>query len=75
MKEWKLFAGGDCPNCGNDLEVYSSVPESEDNGKTGVLVYEDEEVRCVKCKFRSAILLNGGSAYIQDGNIDEIDEY
>lgn len=73
-KEWKLFEGGGCPNCGNDLEVYSSVPASKDNSEEGVLVYDGEAVRCVECKFRSAISVDEDHAYVQDGNIDEIEE-
>lgn len=73
MKEWKLFEGGGCPNCGNDLEVYSVIPASKDNEHEGVLVHDDDPIRCVECKFRSAISVDEERAYVQDGNIDELE--
>lgn len=72
MKEWKLFEGGGCPNCGNDIEVYSEVPASEDTH--GVKVYDTEEIRCVECKFRSCVSVDEGRAWVQDGNLEEIEE-
>ncbi len=71
MKEWKLFEGGACPNCGNDLEVLSAIPASKDDER-GVLVYDSEAVRCVECQFKSAVSVDEDHAYVLDGNIDEL---
>lgn len=71
-KKWKLFYSGDCPNCGNDLEVYSEIPE-EDDDEDGTYVFDEEEVRCVSCEFKSCITLSDyGEASIQEGNLNEL---
>lgn len=70
-KKWKLFEGGGCPNCGNDLEVFSECLQ-ENDGDGNPLVYDGEDIRCVACKFRSATNVDENGASVQDGNIDEI---
>lgn len=72
-KKWKPYYSDYCHNCGNDLEVYSACPEEKDD-EDETYVFDEEEVRCVSCKFKSRITVSDyGEASIQEGNINEID--
>lgn len=73
-KKWKRFHAESCPNCGNNLEVFSESPESNDN-EFEQYFSDGEEVRCVsECGFKSAISVDSGEAWVQDGNIDELSD-
>lgn len=66
MREWKYLDLDECPKCGNSLQVYT-------DGNHG-LVYDDDEVRCVECPFRSGICVEeDGRVWVQDGNRDEFE--
>lgn len=72
QKEWKIFAAESCPNCGDNLEVLSESHESNDTEFEQYFT-DGEEVRCsAECGFKSAISVDDGEAWIQDGNIDEL---
>lgn len=71
--EWKILKNESCPNCGDDIEVFSAVPESHDHPNS-TSVYDGEKVRCVSCKFESCISADEDGIQVQDGNIDEIEE-
>ena len=73
MKEWKIFQGDNCPNCGDAVEVLSEIAE-EDDSQFETSVYDGEEVRCIgRCGFLSGIeVTEEGNAYIQEGNLIEL---
>lgn len=73
-KEWKILAAESCPNCGDNLEVLSDSPESNDTEFEQYFT-DGEEVRCcAECGFKSAISVDDGEAWVQDGNIDELSD-
>ena len=73
-KKWKIFAAESCPNCGDNLEVLSDSPESNDTEFEQYFT-DGEEVRCCAgCGFKSSISVDDGEAWVQDGNIDELSE-
>ena len=73
-KKWKIFHGDNCPNCGDALEVFSECPEEEDT-VFETLVYDGEPVRCMaECGFESCTeVTEDGNAYVQEGNIEELE--
>lgn len=68
-KKWKIFAGEDCPNCGDNLEVLSESPEENDTDFEQWFT-DGEDVRCCsECGFKSAVSVSDdGEAWVQDGN-------
>lgn len=71
-KEWKVFASDNCPNCGNNLEVLSDCPEEKDTEFEQWFI-DGEKVRCCsECGFESALSVDDGEAWIQEGNISEL---
>lgn len=71
-KEWKIFNAESCPNCGDYLEVLSDSHESNDTEFEQYFT-DGEEVRCcARCGFKSAISVDEGEAWVQDGNIEEL---
>ncbi len=71
-KQWKHY-NDNCPNCGEDLEVFSAIPKEQETDD--IQVYDGENVRCAaKCGFESCIdVSEDGNATVQDGNIDELE--
>jgi ribosomal protein S27E len=64
MKYWKHFTNGGCPNCGNDVRVFT---EAEQDG----WAFEDDEVKCVECGEKGSIVIVGdGEACVNWNNED-----
>mgnify|MGYP007017524116 CR=1 FL=1 len=71
-KEWKVFESESCPNCGDAVKVLSQCPASNDL-KDEQWFADGEEVRCcADCGFISSISADDDGVWIQDGNIDEL---
>jgi len=58
MKKWKPIYFEQCPQCGNDLEVFTDADTGE--------CYDGDSVRCVECGFVSGMSVEDGSAWVQD---------
>ena len=72
-KEWKLFPC-QCLNCGDRIEVLSECLEENDT-EFEVFVNDGDYVRCEsECGFISAISADEGEVWVQDGNINELEE-
>jgi hypothetical protein len=72
----KIFIGDNCPNCSNDLIVFTTCGEENDT-EFKRYYYDGDDVICaVDCGFISSIYINedNGCAYIDDGNIDMLKE-
>lgn len=73
-KEWKMIIGENCPNCGDNLEVLSECLEKDDTD-SGQWFVDGEDVKCCgDCGFESAISVVDGEVWIQDGNINELND-
>jgi hypothetical protein len=73
-KKWKFFRGGDCPHCGDDLEVLS-VCLTENDTEFEIFVMDDEDVRCSgSCGFESSVIADGEFTTIQEGNLEELEK-
>lgn len=71
-KEWKKFHSEECPNCGSKLEVLSDCRKDTE---FEIWVNDGDEVRCEDgCGFISAISADEGEVWVQDGNINELEE-
>jgi len=74
-KQWKILPNESCPNCGDNLEVFSENPEKYDTEFITMLT-DGEDVRCAAfCGFKSALSVDPETceAWVQDGNLDELD--
>lgn len=72
MKTW-YYLGIECPNCGNDLEVLTDKQEIPENANPWV--GDSDEVRCCECEFKSHVIADENDVYVDDGNINEIENY
>jgi hypothetical protein len=73
-KKYKIFHAEDCPNCGDQIEVLSEFPEEKDT-EFEQWFMDGEYCRCVaECGFVSHISADGDNVYMQEGNIDELNE-
>ncbi len=61
MKEWKTLITEDCPECGDELEVFTEASHE------GTLA-EGDDVRCAACMFRSYLFVDEHSIYVVDEN-------
>ncbi len=71
MKQWIYFDHDCCPNCGDSLVVMVDPEDLQD----GEQLYEDAaDVKCISCKFKSALTVDGETSEIsvQDGNIMDL---
>lgn len=67
MKKWKIFENVSCPKCGDDVEVLSEIPDSEN------LVLDDEKCKCIsECGWEGHTIVEDGNAWASDGNIDSL---
>lgn len=73
-KNWKIANWENCPNCGDEIEVLSECPEEEDT-EFEQWFGDGEECRCAaKCGFVSCVSADENGAWMQEGNIDELEE-
>jgi len=47
QNNWKHFKHEQCPECGDDLEVYNELSDG--------YIYDGDDTRCVGCSFRTTI--------------------
>ena len=71
-KEWKVFMGEDCPNCGDNLEVLSECLEKDDTDSEQWFVDGEDVKCCADCGFISSLSVSDdGCAWVQDEDIDD----
>jgi hypothetical protein len=72
-QQWKILTLENCPNCGDELEVFSASLEKNDTNFVQCLS-DGEAVRCIsQCGFKSALSVDDdGEAWVQEGNINEL---
>ena len=76
-QRWINLEGFDCPNCGYELEVFTSSEQEEDDEYSGTFVYDGDPVRCLsQCGFKSnTIVYDEDSVGIDnDGNMKDLNE-
>lgn len=72
-KKWKLWNSENCPNCGDGIEVLSECPEEDDTEFEQYLM-DGEDCRCsAECGFLSCVSADEEGVWMQDGNIDELE--
>lgn len=64
-----------CPNCGDTVQVLTSC----DQDMPVPQAYDGDKAKCVSCKWEGSINVDSddegmGRAYLDDGNLEEIDE-
>jgi len=57
-KEWKYFEYEQCPECGNDLEVFNNTPDG--------WITDGDEIRCVECDFKSGVSVDEDEIWVHD---------
>jgi DNA-directed RNA polymerase subunit RPC12/RpoP len=60
-KQWKTLIVEDCPECGDELEVFTEASHDES-------LTDGDDVRCVVCGFRSYLFVDEHSIYVVDDN-------
>lgn len=70
-KKW-IDWNGECPNCGNGVEILTDAVQDHPYP----VAYDGDEARCVSCKWRGSVDVaeDNGRAWLNDGNLDELDE-
>jgi hypothetical protein len=74
QKQWKIWNSESCPNCGDAIEVLSECDENNDT-EFEQWFMDGEDCKCVAdCGFLSAVSADENGAWMQDGNIDELED-
>jgi hypothetical protein len=64
---WKPLPWGDCPTCGDDVEVWTDIVTPADFANDG------DDVRCRGCQWRGAVSCDEeDEAWLQEGNAEDL---
>lgn len=73
-KKWKIFIGGDCPNCGGTVHVLTDCVEEKDS-EFEQWFRDGDIAECYDdCGWKGGVSCDGENVWLQDGNIDELEE-